>query len=131
MQADFDLDDAGNVRPSMRGGARPGAGRKPAGYEQPQERIDYERERARNEKAKADLNELEFKVKSNEYVPREAVQQAAATMLALVAQTLRSIPDTLERRINTSPEITEVIGIEIDNILEGLGDELRMLAGDI
>lgn len=131
MHADFDLDNSGFVRPSSRGGARPGAGRKPAGYEQPQERIDYERERARNEKAKADLNELDFKVKSGEYVPREAVQQAAATLLSSVAQTLRSIPDTLERRINTSPEITEVIGIEIDNILDGLGDELRMLAGDI
>lgn len=130
MHADFDLDINGNTRPSRRGGAREGAGRKPSGYEPPQERVDYDRERARNEKAKADLNELDFKVKSGEYVSREAVQQAAATMLSSVAQTLRSIPDTLERRMNLNPDIAEAIGIEIDNILEGLGDELRILAGD-
>jgi phage terminase Nu1 subunit (DNA packaging protein) len=130
MHADFELDSNGQVRPSNHGGARAGAGRKPAGYEKPQEVVDYDRERARNEKAKADLNELDFKVKSGEYVPRAAVQQAAATMLASIAQTLRSLPDTLERRVNLSPEVAELVGVEIDAVLEGLGDELRMLAGD-
>jgi phage terminase Nu1 subunit (DNA packaging protein) len=130
MHADFDLDSNGSVRPSGRGGYRENGGRKPAGYVKPQEVVDYEREKARNEKAKADLNELDFKVKSGEYVSREAVQQAAATMLASIAQTLRSIPDTLERKINLSPDAAEEIGLQIDAILEGLGDELHMLAGD-
>jgi phage terminase Nu1 subunit (DNA packaging protein) len=131
MHADFELDSKGVVRPSERhGGARANAGRKPAGYEKPQEIVDFDRERARNEKAKADLNELEYKIKSGEYVPRAAVQQAAATMLASIAQTLRSIPDTLERRVNLSPDVAEVVGLEIDSVLEGLGEELRMLAGD-
>lgn len=131
MHADFELEQDGSVRRSSgRGGARPNTGPKPAGYVKPQELIDLDREKARNEKAKADLNELEFKVKSGEYVSRAAVQQAAATMLASIAQTLRSIPDTLERRVNLSPDTAELVGNEIDSILEGLGDELRMLAGE-
>ena len=36
------------------GGARKGAGAKPAGYVPPPERIEYEAERARNENAKSD-----------------------------------------------------------------------------
>jgi phage terminase Nu1 subunit (DNA packaging protein) len=131
MHADFELDSSGNTRPIGRGGFREGAGRKPAGYEKPPEVLEYERERTRNEKAKADLNELEFKIKSGEYISRQAVQQAAATMLSSIAQTLRSVPDTLERRLNIDPSLAESIGAEIDNILEGLGDELRLVAGEI
>jgi phage terminase Nu1 subunit (DNA packaging protein) len=130
MHAEFELDSAGVARHRGVGGAREGAGRKPAGYIKPQEIIDFERERARNEKAKADLNELDFKVKSNEFVPRAAVQQAAATMLATIAQTLRSVPDTLERRLNLPPDVAEAVGTEIDYVLEGLASELQLLAGD-
>ena len=130
MHADFELEPDGSVRKSGRGGFRPGSGRKPNDYVKPEQVVDFETARARNEKAKADLNELEYKVKSGEYVARAAVQQAAATMLASIAQTLRSIPDTLERRVNLSPDTAELVGVEIDAILEGLGDELRMLAGE-
>lgn len=126
MHADFELEHDGSVRPG-RGGARPGAGRKPAGYEKPPEALEYERERTRNEKAKADLNELEFKVKSREYVPRAAVQQSAATLLATIAQTLRSLPDTLERKFNLPPDVTEKIGETIDMQLESISKDLEML----
>ena len=126
MYADFELEPNGTVRPG-RGGARAGAGRKPLGYEKPQETLDFERERTRNEKAKADLNELEYKIKSREYVPRAAVQQAAATLLATIAQTLRSLPDTLERKYNLTPEITEKIGETIDQQLDSISKDLEML----
>ena len=126
MHADFELDMDGTVRPG-RGGARPGAGRKPLGYEKPAETLEYERERTRNERAKADLNELEFKIKSKEYVPRAAVQQAAATLLASLAQSLRSLPDTLERKFNLPPDVAERIGEEIDHQLNLISSELEML----
>ena len=129
MHADFELTNDGSVR-STRGGARPGSGRKPAGYEKPQEVIDFERERARNEAAKANLNELEFKVKSGEYVPRASVQQAAATLLSTLAQALRSLPDTLERKLNVPPDQAELIGREIDNCLDDAAETLKMLGGD-
>lgn len=139
MHADFELEPDGTARPAKgfgpeqtikRGGARPGAGAKPAGYVPPPEKVEFDKEKARNEKAKADLNELDYKIKSGEYVPRAAVQQASATLLATISQTLRSLPDTLERRLNLSPEVAEMIGVEVDAILDGLGEDLRILAGD-
>jgi phage terminase Nu1 subunit (DNA packaging protein) len=130
MHADFELTPDGRVKSSNYGGRREGAGRKPPGYVKPQEVVDYDRERARNEKAKADLNELDFKVKSGEYVPRESVQQAAATLLSTLAQTLRSLPDKIERKLNASAEITELIEQEIDACLEDLSKDLQMLAGE-
>lgn len=126
MQSDFDLMGDGTVK-STRGGFRPGAGRKPLGYEKPQEAQDYEAARARNEAAKADINELEYRIKSGEYVEREAVKQAAATALAAIAQALRSLPDTLERKLNVTPEVTELIGAEIDACLESLSQDLALL----
>lgn len=130
MHAEFELGEDGAVRPSGRGGARPGAGRKPAGYEPPQEKVDFDREKARHEKSKADMAELDFKIKSGQYVEREAVKQAAATMLANIAQTLRSIPDTLERRVNLPPEAAEKVGEAIDDVLDTLAEDLRMIGGD-
>lgn len=126
MHADYELEMDDTLRPG-RGGARPGAGRKPNGYQKPEETLEYERERTRNERAKADLNELEFKIKSKEYIPRAAVQQAAATMLASLAQSLRSLPDSLERKFNLPPDVTEKIGEEIDRQLDSISSELEML----
>lgn len=85
------------VGPS-RGGARPGAGRKPAGYQKPDEAVSFDKAKARKETALADLHELDFKVKSGQYVSRIEVKQASATAMAHLAQTIRSIPDTLERK---------------------------------
>jgi phage terminase Nu1 subunit (DNA packaging protein) len=114
------------------GGARPGAGRKPRDYEAPETKIDLDREKARNEKAKADLNELELKIKTGEYVPRAQVRQATATALATLAQTLRSVPDNLERKLGISPEIATEIGLQIDNALAEVAnafEETHTLAG--
>lgn len=97
---------------STRGGARPGAGRKPAGYVKPDEVVSFDKAKARKETALADLHELEFKVKSGQYVSRASVKQASATALAHLAQSIRSIPDTLERKgvpVATCALIEEVI----------------------
>jgi phage terminase Nu1 subunit (DNA packaging protein) len=130
MHADFELDSTGEVRPGTGwGGARRGAGKKPADYVKPQEVKDFETARARNELAKAQLNELDLKVKSGEYVSRAAVQQAAATSLASIAQTLRSIPDNLERR-GLDAKQCELVEIVINETLDGLAEELAMLSGN-
>ncbi|MDW3682945.1 DUF1441 family protein [Cupriavidus sp. CV2] len=99
------------------GGARPGAGRKPKDYVKPEAIEAFDEARARNESAKADLNELEFKIKSGEYVARAAVIQATATAYAAIAQTLRSLPDHLERRLALAPEVAEEVGRQIDEAL--------------
>lgn len=113
------------------GGARTGAGRKPKDYVKPEAIEDFEEARARNESAKADLNELEFKVKSGEYVARSAVIQATATAYATIAQTLRSLPDHLERRLALAPEVAEEVGRQIDEALGELAAVFeRMEAND-
>ncbi|WP_354684434.1 DUF1441 family protein [Cupriavidus necator] len=112
------------------GGARLGAGRKPKDYVKPEAIEDFEEARARNESAKADLNELEFKIKSGEYVARVAVVQATATAYAAIAQALRSLPDHLERRLALAPEVAEEIGRQIDEALGELAGVLEKMRGD-
>lgn len=112
------------------GGFRRGAGRKPAGYQPPPEKVDIDVAKARNEAAKADLNELELRIKSGEYVDRAAVREATATALASMAQTLRSVPDDLERRLGIDPSLAEEIGNRIDAALNTLADKLEALGRD-
>lgn len=130
--ADFDLNPDGTLSsPQNRGwgGARQGAGRKPSGYEKPQEQIELDKEKARHEKAKADLAELDYKVKSNRYVDRQIVRQVTATVMAGFVQTMRSVSDNLERE-GISPEVCVQVDRIINQALSNVGDELRMLGAD-
>ena len=106
----------------------PGAGPKPAGYVPPPERIELDREKARNEKAKADLNELELAVRRGQYVLRAEVQQATATALSALAQTLRSVPDNLERKLGVTPDVALEVGILIDAALDEVANQFEALA---
>lgn len=105
------------------GGRREGAGRPVGGEalnggpERTQAKVDFEVERARHEKVKADEREFNFAVTKGEYLPRVAQQTAAATALAILTQSLRSIPDNLERSLGLGPETVEQVAIEIDNAL--------------
>lgn len=80
---------------------------------------------ARKETALAGLNELELKRKSGEYLPRAAYQEATATLLAMLSQGLRSLPDTLERKCNLPPEALELVEQVID---QGLNEVAQTLA---
>lgn len=131
----------------MNGGKRAGAGRK-KGYSPKQagdlldglddgsasepSRVaaDFARARARKESALADLNELDYKVKSGEYVARSAVQEAAATLLAALAQSLRSLPDNLERKFNLPPETAEEVERVIDGTLSDVSRGLEMFTSE-
>lgn len=81
--------------------------------------------KARKETALAGLNELQLKVKSGEYLPRAAYQEATATLLAMLSQGLRSLPDTLERKCNLPPDALELVEQVID---EGLNEVAQTLA---
>jgi len=105
---------------SGHGGAREGAGRKTAGYVKSAELQDLDKQKARHEKIKADLAELEFRKVSGELVDRSEVRRASATALATLAQGLRSVRDIVERKYNVSPEIADAIGKEIDDALDNL-----------
>lgn len=125
MQSDDDLflPHSGNGH----GGARIGAGRKPAGYVKSEDLQDLDKQKARHEKLKADLAEIELRTRSGELVMRSETQRAAATALSTLAQALRSVPDTLERKHNVSPEIAEAVGREIDDALDNLATAFEMM----
>lgn len=125
MKADFELGDDGSVFPTS-GGARAGAGRKPLGYEKPQVAKDFDEAKMRKERALADHHELAFKIKSGQYVARGAVREASATLLSNLAQSLRSLPDNLERKFNLSPEVAEEIEKVIDACLADVSEGLSM-----
>lgn len=116
----------------INGGKRAGAGRKPTGYEPPQERSDYEAERALHEKSKRERSELAYQIESRQVVSRQAVQQAAATAFAMTAQSLRSLPDNLERKLGLSADLAEQIELTIDAVLTDLSAALEAMhsAGD-
>ena len=134
MLADFDLSPDGSVAPARsrsggHGGARANSGPKPAGYVKPPEGQDYDKAKARNEAAKAGLNELELKIKSGEYLSRTAYREASATLLAELAQGLRSLPDTLERKFGLSPEALLHVERTIDEAMQSVADGLELFAG--
>ena len=125
---------AKKLAPLQLGGTRPGAGRKPADYVPSEDRLDYEAARARNESAKANLNELELAIKRGEYVPRAEVQAATATALSALSQTLRSVPDNLERTLGITPELAQEVGVQIDAALDDVAnrfEELTLQANEV
>lgn len=112
------------------GGQREGAGRKPLGYEHPEGRADFELERAAHEKVKREQREFALARERGEYVARAAVQQASATALAVLTQSIRSIPDNCERQLALAPEVVELIQQQIDAALSDAAAAFRAMSGE-
>ena len=131
MHADFELEYDGTVRPSGHGGARAGAGKKPKGYVKPEVVKDIDKSKARKEAALADQHELAYKIKSGQFVERAAVQEASATLLSELGQSLRSMADNLERKFNLPPNVVADISLTIDEALNNVANGMQMFAADI
>lgn len=84
--------------------------------------------KARKETALAGLNELQLKVKSGEYLPRAAYQEATATLLSMLSQGLRSLPDTIERKFNVPTDVLQLIEAAIDDGLNEVAEALALFA---
>jgi phage terminase Nu1 subunit (DNA packaging protein) len=110
------------------GGARPNAGR-PPGYVKSDDLKALDAAKARLESIKADRQELAHKIELGKYVNREAIKQVAATTIAMFSQTMRSMPDAIERRLGVEPKVAETIGEMIDAALNELADGLNLMAG--
>lgn len=91
------------------------------------EYIDYAKARAKKETFQAHKAELDYKIQIGEYVSRDSVRDASARAMSAIAQTLRSIPDNLERKLGIAPEIAEEVGRLIDDALNDLADELERM----
>lgn len=118
------------------GGKRENAGRKPKAFEDQVRKeledageVEYTVSRARKEAWTAKTVELDYRIKEGEYVKREAVREACATAFASIAQTLRSIPDLLERREGVAPETCETVSKTIDDALNTLAEEFELFGG--
>ena len=113
------------------GGRREGAGRKPADERSSAEDIAaFNKAKSRVEEAKAEDAELNLAIKKREYVLRSAVQTASATAVAAIVQTLRSLPDNLERKFGLKPEVVESIAEQVDGALAELGRQFRAMVGE-
>lgn len=112
------------------GGRREGAGGKPPDHEPSPERVDFERERAEHERVKRTQREFKLAVEMGEYLPREEQRQAAATALAVLTQSLRSIPDNLERVCSLTPEQAELAQQTVDAALTEVSVAFRAMAGE-
>lgn len=91
---------------------------------------DYERERAEHERVKREQREFKLAQERGEYVSRAAVQQASATAIAVMSQSLRSIADNLERVCGLTPEQAELAQQQVDAALTELAANLKVLAGE-
>lgn len=112
------------------GGYRPGAGRKPDDYEPTEDEASLNALKREHEQVK--INERAFKLarEQGEYLPREAVRQAAATALAVLTQSVRSIPDNLERTLSLPPATVEAVALQIDQALSEAAASFKAMAGD-
>jgi len=84
----------------------------------------FQEQRARHEKIKADERELKLQIARGQYVLRSAVRDAMAMCLNTLAQGLRSLPDSIERKLHVAPEVAEEIERAIDTRLAEIADTL-------
>ena len=75
---------------------------------------------------KALQSELNYKKDSGEYLSRTAYREASATLLAEVAQALRSLPDLLERKCGLPTDALLKAEQVIDDCLSTLSAGLEM-----
>lgn len=118
------------LSPTGHGGAREGSGRKGAGYVKPKAVEDFESAKARTETAKAEKLERENLVEEGKLVSRAAVQQASATAYSSLAQSLRSIPDEMERQGVPNDTCRKIEAI-IDEVMAGHAASMELMAGTV
>lgn len=85
------------------------------------------RERADHERVKREERELKLSILRGDHLPREAIRQASATALAVLTQSLRSIPDNLERTLALPPNVVESIAVQIDAALEECAGAFKVM----
>lgn len=106
------------------------SGRRPRDEETSNAMAELDEQRARHEKIKADEREIKLAVYEGQYLPRVAQQQAAATALAVLTQSMRSIPDNLERTLSLEPRVVEAIAVGIDQALSEVAAAFKTMTRD-
>lgn len=113
-----------------RGGARPGSGPKSEGYEASGSQAEYDAQKARHERIKADEREFKLAVSMGEYIERSVVQQASATVLSMLTQSLNSLADVLERSAGLTPAQARIVDDVVAAACRELANGLRAMTPD-
>lgn len=92
--------------------------------------INFEDAKARNEAAKARINEVKAAEVEGNVLPRDVWRDASATIFAMLAQTLRSLPDNLERSANLSPTQAEIVERTVDEALSSVAAQFKAMSKD-
>lgn len=90
----------------------------------------YNEARARHEWLKVADAELSLSIRRGEYLPRAPIQLAAATIAQSIVQTMRSLPDALEREFKLPPEVVEAVEKRIDEALADLAAQFKAMCGE-
>lgn len=111
--------------PGQHGGYRPGAGAKkgasiPRTVDGSNHYAVLAAAKAKREMYRAALTEMDFKQKAGELYDRSEVLRVIATAIAVFAEQIRSLPDTLERQAGISPEQAEIAEEEVNTQLDAL-----------
>jgi len=122
--------------PGQHGGTRPGASR-PVGFKQSEQdpsKGDYyavlAQAKAKREVFKANMAEVEFRLKTGELYERGEVLRVIRTAIAVFAEQMRSLPDKLERSVGLTPSQAELAEVEVDNQLEELQNKITQALKD-
>lgn len=112
------------IRPG-RGGARPGAGRKPKSPDATDPYSILAKAKAQHEVHRAKLAELEYKAKVRELIPVDEVAQAWSEQVTIAKNRLLSLPSRVSSdvlRLKTQREIERVLKDAVIDILEELAN---------
>jgi hypothetical protein len=107
------------IRPG-RGGARPGAGRKPKSPDATDPYSILAKARAEREIYRAQLDKLKYRQAAKELVPAAEFERALSESFKLMAVTLESLPDVLERDCALPGPAVEKVQKVVDNLREDL-----------
>jgi len=75
----------------------------------------------------SEMRRREMQKDDRELIPAAEVGQVIATAFAAVAQSIRSLPDNLERRLSIAPEVVDEIARTMDEHLDDLSERLQTL----
>lgn len=89
--------------------------------------VAHKQAQADHERLKIEEREFDLEIRKGLHVEVAAVEQATATALAAMAQTLRSLPDLLERRCGLQPAAVRLVGQVVDEVLASTAASLQAM----
>ena len=75
----------------------------------------------------SEIKRRDLQVRDRELIQSSEVEQVVATAFASIAQSIRSLPDNMERQLGMSPEAVERMTVAIDEYMDELADRLSKM----